>query len=155
MVIKSQVYKNKSFTRIKMPTHYPNKTILMRLLRIARIPPDVLTGKTLLAPTDQAFRKLPVNVLQFLVKPENREVLTKILTYHVIDPNTSNLAQEAYPESISIDQVLIPPSLRTAVAALINQGSRQGCPGCYLPSNGCSNCYKGGHFSVRNHTNNL
>ena len=101
------------------------------------------------------FRNLPRNVLEFLVKPQNREVLVKILTYHVISPNTSNLAQEAYPSIISIDQVLIPPSLRRDIAILIQQGSQNSCPGCYLPSNGCSNCYKGGSISSINNTNNL
>ena len=36
------------------------------------------------APTDEAFAKLPAGTLESLLKPENREKLKKILTYHVV-----------------------------------------------------------------------
>jgi uncharacterized surface protein with fasciclin (FAS1) repeats len=36
------------------------------------------------APTNQAFDKLPAGTVENLVKPENKETLTKILTYHVL-----------------------------------------------------------------------
>jgi uncharacterized surface protein with fasciclin (FAS1) repeats len=39
---------------------------------------------TVLAPTDEAFAKLPKGTVENLVKPENKETLTKILTYHVL-----------------------------------------------------------------------
>lgn len=39
---------------------------------------------TVLAPTDAAFAKLPKGTVETLVKPENKEMLTKILTYHVL-----------------------------------------------------------------------
>ncbi len=39
---------------------------------------------TVLAPTDAAFAKLPKGTVESLVKPENKEMLTKILTYHVL-----------------------------------------------------------------------
>lgn len=39
---------------------------------------------TVLAPTDAAFAKLPKGTVENLVKPENKEMLTKILTYHVL-----------------------------------------------------------------------
>mgnify|MGYP006086634991 CR=1 FL=1 len=39
---------------------------------------------TLFAPTDEAFKKLPVNTLRELLKPENKEKLAAILTYHVL-----------------------------------------------------------------------
>merc|ERR1712232_308329 len=38
---------------------------------------------TVLAPTDDAFAALPEGLLECLVKPENKAVLTDILTYHV------------------------------------------------------------------------
>lgn len=39
---------------------------------------------TVFAPTNEAFDKLPAGTVETLVKPENKEALTKILTYHVI-----------------------------------------------------------------------
>ena len=39
---------------------------------------------TVLAPTNDAFNKLPSGLLEKLVMPENKTALTKILTYHVI-----------------------------------------------------------------------
>jgi transforming growth factor-beta-induced protein len=39
---------------------------------------------TVLAPTDAAFAKLPAGTVESLLKPENREQLAKILTYHVL-----------------------------------------------------------------------
>ena len=39
---------------------------------------------TVFAPTDAAFAKIPKETLQSLLLPENRDKLTKILTYHVV-----------------------------------------------------------------------
>jgi uncharacterized surface protein with fasciclin (FAS1) repeats len=39
---------------------------------------------TVFAPTDEAFAKLPEGTLEDLLKPENREKLVAILTYHVV-----------------------------------------------------------------------
>jgi uncharacterized surface protein with fasciclin (FAS1) repeats len=39
---------------------------------------------TVFAPTNEAFAKLPAGTVDMLVKPENKEMLTKILTYHVL-----------------------------------------------------------------------
>lgn len=39
---------------------------------------------TVFAPTDEAFGKLPPGTLDDLLKPENKEKLKGILTYHVI-----------------------------------------------------------------------
>lgn len=48
---------------------------------------ETLKGKgpfTVFAPTDDAFAKLPAGTLDNLLKPENKDKLTAILTYHVI-----------------------------------------------------------------------
>ncbi len=48
---------------------------------------DVLKGEgpfTVLAPTDEAFAALPEGTVETLLKPENKEKLQAILTYHVI-----------------------------------------------------------------------
>jgi uncharacterized surface protein with fasciclin (FAS1) repeats len=39
---------------------------------------------TVFAPTDEAFAKLPPGTVESLLKPENKEKLVAILTYHVV-----------------------------------------------------------------------
>jgi uncharacterized surface protein with fasciclin (FAS1) repeats len=39
---------------------------------------------TVFAPTNEAFNKLPAGAVQTLLKPENKDKLTGILTYHVV-----------------------------------------------------------------------
>lgn len=48
---------------------------------------ETLSGKgpfTVFAPTNEAFAKLPKGTVEDLLKPENKEKLTAILTYHVV-----------------------------------------------------------------------
>ena len=48
---------------------------------------DALSGPgplTVFAPTDEAFAKLPDGTIEGLLKPENKDKLIAILTYHVI-----------------------------------------------------------------------
>ena len=48
---------------------------------------DTLKGAgpfTVFAPTDAAFAALPAGTVEDLVKPENKDKLTAILTYHVV-----------------------------------------------------------------------
>ena len=48
---------------------------------------ETLKGKgpfTVFAPTDEAFAKLPEGTVESLLKPENKEKLVAILTYHVV-----------------------------------------------------------------------
>lgn len=42
---------------------------------------------TVFAPVNEAFGKLPAGTVDFLLKPENKATLTKILTYHVVAGN--------------------------------------------------------------------
>lgn len=54
---------------------------------------ETLQGKgpfTVFAPTDEAFAELPKGTVENLVKPENKTLLTKILTYHVLPGNYSS-----------------------------------------------------------------
>jgi transforming growth factor-beta-induced protein len=47
----------------------------------------VLKGEgpfTVFAPTDEAFAKLPAGTVENLLKPENKDQLVSILTYHVV-----------------------------------------------------------------------
>ncbi len=48
---------------------------------------DTLSGKgpfTVFAPTNSAFDQLPTGTVDNLLKPENKSMLTKVLTYHVV-----------------------------------------------------------------------
>jgi len=48
---------------------------------------DTLKGNgpfTVFAPTDEAFAKLPAGTVENLLKPENKEQLIAVLTYHVV-----------------------------------------------------------------------
>ena len=61
-------------------------TTLAKLIEAAGLT-STLTGAgpfTVFAPTDEAFAKLPAATLESLMKPENKQQLTDILTYHVV-----------------------------------------------------------------------
>ena len=48
---------------------------------------ETLKGKgpfTVFAPTDEAFAKLPEGTVEMLLKPENKDKLVAVLTYHVV-----------------------------------------------------------------------
>ena len=48
---------------------------------------ETLSGKgpfTVFAPTNEAFAKLPKGTVESLLKPENKEKLIAVLTYHVV-----------------------------------------------------------------------
>src|SRR6202161_25127 len=77
---------------------YPTKTIVQNAVNsadhttlVAAVKAaglvDTLEGAgpfTVFAPTNEAFAKLPAGTVDTLVKPENKAMLTKILTYHVV-----------------------------------------------------------------------
>jgi len=56
---------------------------------------ETLQGKgpfTVFAPTNAAFAKLPAGTVETLLKPENKDQLTRILTCHVIAANAMSAA---------------------------------------------------------------
>jgi uncharacterized surface protein with fasciclin (FAS1) repeats len=64
----------------------PNLSILDSVIVAAGMA-DMLKGSgpfTVFAPTNDAFKRLPANAVTNLLKPENREQLVKLLTYHVV-----------------------------------------------------------------------
>ncbi len=77
---------------------YPNKNIIQNAVNstdhttlVAAVKAaglvDTLEGPgpfTVFAPTNAAFAKLPAGTVDNLLKPENKEMLTKVLTYHVV-----------------------------------------------------------------------
>ncbi len=63
-----------------------NVTTLVTAVKAAGLV-ETLKGEgpfTVFAPTNDAFAKLPAGTVETLVKPESKEMLTKILTYHVV-----------------------------------------------------------------------
>jgi uncharacterized surface protein with fasciclin (FAS1) repeats len=61
-------------------------TTLVAAVQAAGLVPT-LTGPgpfTVFAPTDAAFAKLPGGTVESLLRPENRDQLVRILTYHVV-----------------------------------------------------------------------
>ena len=64
----------------------PDFTTLVAAVKAAGLV-DTLNGDgpfTVFAPTNEAFAALPAGLVDKLLKPENKDVLTKILTYHVL-----------------------------------------------------------------------
>ena len=67
-------------------------TTLAKALKAADLV-DTLKGQgpfTVFAPTDEAFAKLPAGTLNDLLKPENKQKLQRILTYHVVPGRVSS-----------------------------------------------------------------
>ncbi len=63
-----------------------NLTTLVAAVKAAGLV-ETLSGPgpfTVFAPTNAAFGKLPAGTVETLVKPENKDTLTSILTYHVV-----------------------------------------------------------------------
>ena len=77
---------------------YPSKTIvqnavnskdhttLVAAVKAAGLVPTLESPGpfTVFAPTNEAFNKLPAGTVETLLKPENKDKLTGILTYHVV-----------------------------------------------------------------------
>ncbi|WP_297337705.1 fasciclin domain-containing protein [Algoriphagus sp.] len=67
----------------------PDHTTLVAAVKAAELV-ETLSGDgpfTVFAPTNAAFEALPAGTVEDLLKPENKEKLTGILTYHVVAGN--------------------------------------------------------------------
>ncbi|MCX7565574.1 fasciclin domain-containing protein [Sulfitobacter sp. F26169L] len=64
---------------------------------------------TVFAPTDAAFAALPEGTVEDLLKPENKEMLTSILTYHVIAGKvmSTDLTDDMEAATVNGDTVMI------------------------------------------------
>ncbi|MBC7488265.1 MAG: fasciclin domain-containing protein [Cytophagaceae bacterium] len=72
----------------------PDHTTLVAAIKAADLV-VTLQGKgpfTVFAPTNAAFDKLPKGTVENLLKPENKAMLSKILTYHVVSGNLDSKA---------------------------------------------------------------
>ncbi len=75
-----------SKTIVENASAAPNLTTLVAAVKAAGLVETLSSAGpfTVFAPTNDAFAKLPAGTVDELVKPENKETLTKILTYHVV-----------------------------------------------------------------------
>ena len=84
MVGGAPMYKTKNI--VENALNSADHTTLVAAVKAAGLV-ETLQGKgpfTVFAPTNAAFDKLPAGTVETLVRPENKDTLTKILTYHVV-----------------------------------------------------------------------
>jgi uncharacterized surface protein with fasciclin (FAS1) repeats len=64
---------------------------------------------TVFAPTDEAFAKLPAGTLETLLKPENKEKLQRLLTYHVVSGKVmaSDVVKLQSAKAVSGDTLIV------------------------------------------------
>jgi uncharacterized surface protein with fasciclin (FAS1) repeats len=67
---------------------------------------------TVFAPTDEAFAKLPAGTLENLLKPENKAMLRRVLTYHVVPGkvNAADVVKLSSAKAVSGDMLSIKAS---------------------------------------------
>ena len=84
-------------TIVENASQAKNLTTLVAAVKAAGLV-DTLSGPgpfTVFAPTNAAFEKLPKGTVETLLKPENKDLLVKILTYHVVPAKaTSTVAMQ-------------------------------------------------------------
>ena len=75
---------------------------------------------TVFAPTDEAFAKLPEGSVEKLLKPENKEKLVEILTYHVVAGAVPSEAALKLTEATALNQKKLALSVKDG-ALFINE----------------------------------
>jgi uncharacterized surface protein with fasciclin (FAS1) repeats len=92
MVGGAAMYKTKNI--VENAVNSKDHTTLVAAVQAAGLV-DTLKGAgpfTVFAPTNAAFDKLPAGTVETLLKPENKDLLVKVLTYHVIAGNADSKA---------------------------------------------------------------
>lgn len=105
-----------------------NFTVLERAIEAAGLQQTLAAAgpMTLFAPTDGAFAKLPAAALEALLKPENKDQLIKILSYHVIAGKALEQDQLKHTRSAMtvegepIEFALVNGRLRVAQSRVLN-----------------------------------
>ena len=81
-------------TIVENASQASNLTTLVAAVKAAGLA-ETLSGEgpfTVFAPTNEAFAKLPAGTVDDLLKPENKDQLAKILTYHVVPAKATSEA---------------------------------------------------------------
>lgn len=84
------MYPNKNI--IENAVNSKDHTTLVAAVKAAGLV-ETLSGEgpfMVFAPTNEAFAALPEGTVETLLKPENKDQLTKILTYHVVAANATS-----------------------------------------------------------------
>ena len=92
MVGGAPMYPSKNI--VENAVHSKDHTTLVAAVKAAGLVPTLESKGpfTVFAPTNAAFAKLPAGTVETLVKPENKAMLTKILTCHVVAANALSSA---------------------------------------------------------------
>lgn len=94
----------------------PSFELLNALIRVAALQDSGLTTEltsgefTVFAPTDEAFAALPPDAVRALVQPENRDLLIRILSNHIVPGAVSSSEIASTNLGGNIDMGLTPPS---------------------------------------------
>jgi uncharacterized surface protein with fasciclin (FAS1) repeats len=91
MVGGKEMFPNKNI--VENAVNSADHTTLVAAVKAAGLV-DTLTGAgpfTVFAPTNEAFAKLPAGTVDTLLKPENKDTLSKVLTYHVVPGKLSSV----------------------------------------------------------------
>lgn len=67
---------------------------------------DSSSSYTVFAPTNEAFNQLPDGALEYLLQPENKEVLQRVLSYHIL-PESVPSSEISGGEVASLDGGLV------------------------------------------------
>jgi uncharacterized surface protein with fasciclin (FAS1) repeats len=79
-------------TIVENAVNSPIHTTLVAAVQAAGLV-ETLSGEgpfTVFAPTNSAFEKLPAGTVETLLKPENKQTLATVLTYHVVPGRVSS-----------------------------------------------------------------
>jgi len=89
MVGGAAMYKTKNI--VENAVNSKDHTTLVAAVKAAGLVDTLMSAGpfTVFAPVNSAFDKLPAGTVETVLKPENKGLLTKILTYHVIAGNFS------------------------------------------------------------------
>jgi uncharacterized surface protein with fasciclin (FAS1) repeats len=83
---------NNNSNIVVIASQTPELSTLVQVLQAADLV-SALKGNgpyTIFAPTNKAFAALPMGTLENLMKPENKQQLIDILTYHVVESNVKS-----------------------------------------------------------------
>ena len=73
---------------------------------------------TVFAPTDEAFAALPAGTVEDLLKPENKDQLVAVLTYHVVPGKVMAADVVGLSEAPTVNGAMIPISVMDGTAML-------------------------------------